>query len=213
MSAQHDLATYVNNTFVYEDATLRTIRESTPTKGLPAISVSPDDGQFLQMLARMVQARLIIEIGTLGGYSGSWLARALPPTGKLITLEYEKHHAEVAQEHFAAAGVADRVQIVLGDAHVSLSNLVLPGAPDMVFIDAEKTGYPDYLKWAVEHVRVGGVIVAHNALQGGRVIADPDPKPGTLAIREYNRAVGANKRLQGMLYPGGDGMTIAVKIA
>jgi caffeoyl-CoA O-methyltransferase len=161
------LSLYVNNLFVHQDATLQSVRQAIPQKGLPAIYIQPEEGRFLQVLVRANGVKKALEIGSLGGYSGIWIARGLLPGGRLITLERDPHHAKVAREHFVQAGLDDRVEVRLGDAHASLKELAAESPFDFVFIDAEKPGYPAYLDWAVEHVRVGGVIAAHNAFQSG----------------------------------------------
>lgn len=213
MSKTLDLAAYVRQTFVREPDAFRAAREASPGRGLPAIHCAPEDGLILQTLARAAQARTALEIGTLGGYSGCWIASALPAGGTLHTLEYEQKHADVAAEHFAAAGVADRVRIHVGDAHQTLATWQNPPTFDFVFIDAEKTGYPDYLAWAVAHTRPGAWIICHNALHGGRTLLVEPDNEATRAIQRYNAAVGADPRLSGFLYPGGDGMTIALRLA
>ncbi len=210
------LSKYITDLFAKQDEAQRRALEDSPRRGLPAISIKPEEGRFLQMLVRMCGAAKAVEIGTLGGHSGIWIARGLAPGGKLVTLERERAHAEVAREHFAAAGVADRVDIRLGDAHATLQNLAPEGPFDFVFIDAEKSGYPFYFDWALAHVRVGGVIAAHNAFRYGDVVGrdvPPERLHDTDIMREFNRRVAAEPRVISTIYPAGDGTVVAVKIA
>ncbi len=202
---------YIEGLFGVEDEVLRRIRKETPEKGLPAISIKPEEGRFLQLLVRACGTVKALEIGTLGGYSGSWIARGLAPGGRLITLEKEAAHAAVAQTHFEAAGVADRVEIIVGDAHALLPSLAGEAPFDFVFIDAEKSGYGAYFDWALEQTRVGGVIAAHNALAGGRVVeteAGEEPPE----MRAFNQRVAGEPRVLSTIYPAGDGTLLAVKL-
>jgi caffeoyl-CoA O-methyltransferase len=153
-----------------------------------------------------------VEIGTLGGYSGTWIARGLAPGGKLITLEKEPYRAEVARQHFDAAGVADRVEVRVGDAHQSLEALAAERPFDFVFIDAEKPGYQAYFDWALTNVRIGGVIAAHNALRGGSVAGAGEPDEHTATMDAFNRYVGSRTEVISTIYPGGDGTLVAVKV-
>jgi caffeoyl-CoA O-methyltransferase len=204
---------YVTDLFAKHDKALEWAWEDTAQKGLPAISVQPEEGRFLQFLVRASGAKKALEMGTLGGYSGIWIARGLVEGGKLITLEKEPYHAQVAREHFDVAGLMEKVEIKVGNAH-DLLNQLLPEAPfDFVFIDAEKTGYPDYFDWALEHTRVGGVIAAHNAFRGGRVLDRSAEDEATGTMRAFNQRVAAERRVISTIYPAGDGMVLAVKIA
>lgn len=207
------ISAYITELFASQDRALVSAREDSPKKGLPAISIRTEEGRFLQVLARTAGAVRALEIGTLGGYSGIWIARGLAPGGKLITLELEHRHAQVAREHFAAAGVADRVEVRVGDAHRSLDALAGEPPFDFVFIDAEKSGYPVYFAWALEHTRTGGLITAHNVLRRGRVLDTDNPDEYTRQMQSFNRLVAAESRVIATIYPGGDGMLLAVKIA
>jgi len=207
------LREYILSLFVKQDEALAFAWEDTPQKGLPAISVKPDEGRFLQLLVRICGAVKAVEIGTLGGYSGIWIARGLPAGGKLLTLEKEPYHAEIAREHFKRAGVEDQVEIRVGDAHKLLGEISGEGPVDFVFIDAEKPGYETYFEWAIEHVRVGGVIAAHNAFRGGSVLEKDSTDESTQAIRAFNRRIASEPRVMSTIYPAGDGTLIAVKVA
>ena len=204
------LEAYLRRTFAAEDATLKTIREQTPTKGLPAISVKAEEGRFLQFLVAVSGARLALEIGTLGGYSGVWIARGLPPGGRLITLEKEARHAVVAEEHFNLAGVSDRVEIRVGDAHELLQSLQAEGPFDFIFVDAEKEGYPDYLDWALVNLNSGGVIAAHNVFRHGAITDPNNHENRTEIMRSFNQRLANEPRLIAHIFPAGDGMAIAV---
>lgn len=206
------LQEYIFDLFVKQDEALTFAWEDTHQKGLPAISVKPDEGRFLQLLVRICGAAKAVEIGTLGGYSGIWIARGLPPGGKLITLEKEPYHAQIAREHFKRAGVADQIEIRVGDAHKLLGEISGEGPVDFVFIDAEKPGYETYFDWAIEHVRTGGVIAAHNAFRSGRVLEADSTDESTQAIKSFNRRIAAEPHVMSTIYPAGDGTLIAVKV-
>jgi caffeoyl-CoA O-methyltransferase len=204
------LSAYITDLFASHDAAQQQIYESPAKLGLPAISIRPEEGRFLQFLVRASGARRAVEIGTLGGYSGVWLARGLPPEGRLITLEADPRHAAIAREHFALAGVADRVEVRVGDARVLLEQLSAQGPFDFCFLDADKAGYPAYLDWALANLRPGGVVAAHNAFQAGGV-ADPGRREAqTEVMRAFNRRFASEPRLMGTLFPAGDGTLVGV---
>ena len=206
------LSQYNASLFAIHDKGLQRAWEDSPRKGLPAISIKPEEGRFLQVLARACGAKKALEIGTLGGYSGIWIARGLLPGGKLITLEVESRHAKVAREHFTLAGVGDVVEIRIGNAHDVLEKLSAEAPFDFVFIDAEKTGYPKYFAWALEHARLGGVIAAHNAFRNGSVAGIGELDEFTESMREFNRSIADNSRLLSIIYPAGDGTLVSVKV-
>lgn len=203
-------AHYITEVFAAHDAVLAHIYDAIPKRGLPAITIKPEEGRFLQFLVAACGARTVVEIGTLGGYSGTWLARGLPANGQLITLEREPHHAAVAQEHFALAGLSDRVEIRLGDAHALLPVLAAEGPFDMCFIDAEKEGYPAYLDWALSNIRPGGIVAAHNAFRHGAVADPANHDVEAELMRAFNRRFASEPRLLATIFPAGDGMTIGV---
>lgn len=207
------LSQYNTSLFAIHDEALQRAWEETPRRGLPAISIKPEEGRFLQVLVRTCGAKKALEIGTLGGYSGIWIARGLLPGGKLITLEKEARHAEVAREHFALAGVSEMIEIRVGNAHATLDQLSSQTPFDFVFIDAEKTGYPKYFAWALEHTRLGGIIAAHNAFRKGSVAGIGVPDEFTQTMREFNRDIAGNPRLLSIIYPAGDGTVVSVKVA
>ena len=208
-----NLSQYITGLFAEQDEALQYTWEDTTRKGLPAISVRPEEGRFLQFLVRVSRTKKAVEIGTLGGYSGIWIARGLLPGGKLVTLEKDPHHADIAQDHFRRAGVAEQVEIRVGDAHRTLQVLASQGPFDFIFIDAEKPGYQDYFEWALEHTPVGGVIAAHNAFRAGSVIESGEADESTQSMRAFNQRVAREPRVISTIYPAGDGTLIAVKIA
>lgn len=201
---------YITELFAPHDAVLAQIHDAIPKRGLPAITIKPEEGKFLQFLVAVCGARTVVEIGTLGGYSGTWLARGLSAKGKLITLEKEPHHAEVAREHFALAGLSEQVEIRLGDAHALLPLLAAEGPFDFCFIDAEKQGYDVYLDWALANIRPGGVIAAHNAFRGGAVMDPANREADAEVMRAFNRRFAAEPRLLSTIFPAGDGTLIGV---
>jgi len=189
---------------------LRGAREEAARRGLPEIGVKPEEGRFLEFTARACGARLAVEVGTLGGYSGIWIARGLAPGGRLITLEVSEGHATVARRAFERAGLADRVEVLVGDAHQTLRSIAPRGPFDFCFIDAEKTGYPAYLDWALANVRPGGVIAAHNAFRGGALL-DPSVRDAdTDAVRAVSERFARDPRLVATIFPAGDGTVIGV---
>lgn len=207
-----DTSAYITGLFAVEDEILAHIRQQTPARGLPDIGITPEEGLFLHLLVRACGARLALEIGTLGGYSGVWITRALAPSGKLITLEKSEAHAAVAREHFELAGIRDGVEIRQGDAHQLLPGLIQKAPFDFIFIDADKPGYLAYYEWSIEHVRPGGVIAAHNALWGGAVVGDHHGE-GIDLMREFNQTVAQDPRVTSTIYPAGDGTLVAVRLA
>jgi predicted O-methyltransferase YrrM len=205
------ISQYINDLFVPPDEVLQQVYEETPRKGLPAISIKPEEGRFLQFLVRACGTKKAIEIGTLGGHSGIWIARGLAPGGRLITIDKEPLHAEVAREHFQAAGVADLIEIRLGEAMSVLNGMRAEGPFDFVFIDADKSGYPNYFDWALENVRLDGVIAIHNAFRKGSVAGLVQPDEWTETMIAFNRRVAAEPRIFSTIFPAGDGTIVAVK--
>jgi predicted O-methyltransferase YrrM len=202
---------YLAALFAPEDATLLALREEADRSGLPPISISPDEGRLLQVLLRAVGARRVLEVGTLGGYSAVWMARALPPDGSVLTLEIEPSHAVFARRHLARAGVADRVEVRVGRALDLLP--ALDGERfDAVFLDADKEPLPTYFDWALRLLRPGGLLIADNALWGGRVLDERVDDEATRAVREFNRRLATDPRVTGIVVPTHDGVGIGVVI-
>ena len=185
--------------------------------GLPAINVAPNQGKLLQLLARMIGARRILEVGTLGGYSTIWLARALPKDGRLISLEYSPVHAEVARANLDRAGLAAMVEVRVGPALDSLPVLAAekPEPFDLVFIDADKENNPGYFAWALKLTRPGGLIIVDNVVRGGSVIKADSQDPNVLGIRRMYELIAAEPRVsatavQTVGRKGYDGFAIAL---
>lgn len=204
---------YIEELFSPPDPALEGALRRSREEGLPGITVSPNEGKLLQLLAEIAGARRILEIGTLGGYSTIYLARALPEDGSLLSLELDERHAEVARENIAEAGLEDRVEVRIGDARELLAALVEEGVEpfDLTFIDADKGGYPEYLEWALRLSRTGSLVLADNAIRGGNVLEPADES--VRATREFNESLARNPRLSALVLPlireGIDGIAIA----
>lgn len=217
-SASPDLADYVLQRFQPEDAVLARVRERAKARGIPPIHVSAFDGRLLEVLARAATPRRIVEIGTLAGYSGICLARALAPGGLLYTLEIDPAHAEVARESFADAGVLDRVEIHVGLAYETLCRFPSDCA-DVVFVDADKQSYPSYVRWAAGALRVGGLVILDNAFAWG-LLARPDgPFKDENEERSVRALDTANRLLadpegpfRSMMIPTSEGLAVGVRV-
>jgi predicted O-methyltransferase YrrM len=185
--------------------------------GLPTIDVAPNQGKLLHLLARIQGAKRVLEIGTLGGYSTIWLARALPSDGRLVTLEAEAKHAKVAKANIERAGLSSLVELRLGPALESLAQLYKEGVPafDFIFIDADKQNIPRYLEWSLRLSRVGTIIITDNVVREGAIINPEDPDPRVQGVRRFFEMVAADPRLdtttlQTVGSKGYDGFTLAV---
>ena len=192
---------YVEGLFAPQDEPLEAALRESQRAGLPGINISPSEGRLLQLLVEIAGAETVLEIGTLGGYSAIWLARALPAEGRLISLEINERHAEVARQNVARAGISEKVEVRVGDAREGLAALVESGEGpfDLVFIDADKEGYPEYLGWAIRLSRPGTLILGDNAIRGGSVL---DPEDDSLrAIRDFNRMLAEDPRLSAIILP------------
>jgi predicted O-methyltransferase YrrM len=189
-----DVDAFLDSTLVGDDPALSAALQDSDAAGLPNIAVSFQQGKFLSLLAGAIQARRILEIGTLGGFSTIWLARGAGPEGRVVTLEYEPKHAEVARANLERAGVGDRVEIKIGAALETLPT-VTEGPFDLVFIDADKDNYVGYLEWAIRLARPGAIIVADNVIREGRVLTAPSGDAAASAVRETLQVMGADPRL------------------
>jgi predicted O-methyltransferase YrrM len=187
---------FVVDTLSDSDPVLDAAQRAADTAGLPAISVSAAQGKFLHLLARIRGARRILEIGTLAGYSTIWLARALPPGGQLITLEYDPRHADVARANIARAGLADRVEVRVGRAIEALPALVVDEPFDLIFIDADKPSTADYFRWALKLSRPGTVIVVDNVVRDGRLV-DANGDADVQGMRRFLEAAANEARVEG----------------
>jgi predicted O-methyltransferase YrrM len=179
---------YIVKSLVPSDAALDAALRASAEAGLPAINVAPNQGKFLSLLASIQGARNILEIGTLGGYSTIWLARALPAGGRLVTLELDPKHAEVARQNLARAGVGEQVSVRVGRAIDTLAALAQEAATsfDFVFIDADKQSIPEYFQWALKLTRLGSVIVVDNVVRKGAVIDVGSSDPNVHGVRRFN---------------------------
>ena len=189
-----DVDAFLDKTLVGDDPVLAAALEASNAAGLPRIAVSVQQGKFLSLLAGAIQARRILEIGTLGGFSSIWLARGAGPEGRVLTLEYESKHAEVARANLQRAGLGDRVQVVVGAALDTLPTLT--GGPfDLVFIDADKENYVAYLQWAIKLTHPGSVIVVDNVIRDGQILAPESDDPKVQATRQTLQVMGEHPRL------------------
>ena len=204
-------AAYLAALFAREDAALVAAREAHRATDLPSIHISAEEGAILHLLLRLVGARRVLELGTLGGYSGIWLARALPPGGRLVTIEGDEGHAAVARTAFEQAGVADRVELLVGEARDTLTTM--DGPFDVVFLDADKAPLPDYLEASLRLLRVGGLLLCDNTFMDGR-IADPGADGSDLrGMRAFNELVAHDLRFVSAVIPVRDGLLAAVRVA
>ena len=208
-----DLDAYRRAVFAPEDDLLKGIMPAAVAQGLPKISVSPEAGKMLHLLARMIDARKILEFGALAGYSGIWLARALPPDGRFITLEVNPKHAEVTRANYKAAGLADRTEVRVGPAVDHTKNVAAEAPFDLVFIDADKESYPVYLDFALEHTRPGGLIIADNANGHGRVHETLTDGDGPKGIQTYNERVARHPRLMSNIIPVGGWLAVSLVLS
>ena len=208
---------YVNRTVVRPDAALQEALDATAAAGMPPIAVSAAQGKLLALLARMVGARKILEIGTLGGYSTIWMARELPPDGALVSLEVDPRHADVARKNIAVAGLEQVAGIRVGAALETLPRLKEEGAGpfDLSFIDADKVNIPSYFDWCIKLSRPGAVIVVDNVIRNGAVIDSKTDDPAVGGVRRLNELLSSDRRvsastIQTVGSKGYDGFTVAV---
>ena len=203
---RHKIEEGIIQQFAPEDEGLQHALTATRQAGLPEIQISPIQGKLLQLLATACDAHKILEIGSLGGYSGIWLARALPANGRFITLEINPIHANLARNAFTHAGVSDRAEVRVGKALDLLPQLESEAPFDLVFIDADKSPYPRYLEWALRLTRPGSFIVADNCIRSGRVF-DESKDEGEAGVREYNKRIASDPRLTSLLMAMDDDYT------
>lgn len=207
MATNHD--EYIHNLFGTEDTLLQSISESIKENGMPAISVKQEVGRLLSLLVKMNSARNVMEIGALGGYSGVILASALSQDGSLTSLELEPSYAAVAESNLKKAGLEDKVKYVVGPALQNMESLYNAGQRyDFFFIDADKVNYPSYLDMALKLASPGAIIVADNTLQGDKVFDETVDDQNVEAIRAFNSRMANDDRLEAMMIPLCDGLTI-----
>lgn len=210
---------YLAATFVGNDATLAHALERSQRAGLPAIAVSAVQGKLLHVLARAIGAKRILEVGTLGGYSAIWMGRAIAPHGRLITLEIDPRHAQVARENLDEAGLGEVVEVWIGSALDSLARMGESGTEpfDLVFIDADKENNPRYLKWALQFSHPGTMIVMDNVVRHGTILDDDSTDPDVAGTRTVLELLGSDPRLcasalQTVGHKGHDGLAIALVV-
>lgn len=208
---------YITEMLISKDPVLDAAMRDSVAAGLPQINVTPTQGRFLHLMARVQGAHRILEIGTLGGYSSIWLGRALPDDGKLITLESEPKHADVARKNIARAGLSGVVQIRLGRALDTLPQLQAEGRGpfDLFFIDADKQNIPEYFTWALKLSRPGSLIIVDNVIRNGAVIESRSSDPSVQGVRRFNELLATETRvvateLQTVGSKGYDGFAIAL---
>jgi predicted O-methyltransferase YrrM len=208
---------YISDLLIPPDPALDAALSASTAAGLPAISVSPTQGKFLHLLAKISGARTILEIGTLGGYSTIWLARALPKGGRLISLEFEPKHAEVARANIANAGLAEMVNIQVGPALETLPKLHAEGCRpfDLIFIDADKVNTAPYFTWAIKLSHPGTVIIVDNVVRDGAIVDADSTDEGVQGVRRFNALLKNEKRvsataIQTVGSKGYDGFAIAL---
>lgn len=214
-----DVDRYICDTLVGSDPVLAAALAASDAAGLPSIAVSPNQGKLLHLLARSISARSILEIGTLGGYSSIWLARALPADGGLITLEANEKHAAIARANIAKAGLADRVDVRSGRALETLPLLAAEGKGpfDLTFIDADKQSNPNYFQWALTLSHRGSLIIIDNVVRDGAVIDAASRDLDVIGVRRLNEIMAAEPRvcataMQTVGSKGYDGFAIALVV-
>ncbi|KAA5836033.1 O-methyltransferase [Saccharopolyspora hirsuta] len=208
---------YLGERHAPEDPVLIAARRAADEAGLPHVAVSPLQGKFLQVLARTVQARRILEVGTLAGYSTIWLGRALPPGGRLVTLEHDPARAEIARANLSRAGLDDVVEVRVGAALDTLPELV-GETFDLTFVDADRPNLPEYFRWALELTRPGGLVVVDNVVRRGAVLDETDQDPELVGVRRFHELLAAEPRaaataIQTVGAKGHDGFTLALVLS
>jgi predicted O-methyltransferase YrrM len=215
-----EVDSYLAHLLIQPDEALDAALESSAQSGLPPIAVSPNLGKLLHLLARAMNARSVLEIGTLGGYSTIWLARALPSEGRIVTLEIDRRHAEVARANFVRAGVADRIDLRLGPALETLPQLAAEnrGPFDLIFIDADKSNIPAYFTWALKLARRGSAIIVDNVIRDGAVIDAASQDDSVQGVRRFNEMLAAEPlvsatAIQTVGCKGYDGFALALVVS
>ena len=209
-----ELTAYIRRVGVREDADLAALREETGHHRMATMQIGPEQGAFMALLVRLLGARKTLEVGVFTGYSSMVVAKAMGPEGRVLALDVSEEFTAVARRHWAKAGVADRIELRLRPAAESLQELVAAGGTetfDFAFIDADKSNYDTYYEYALKLVRRGGLIAIDNVLWDGKVVDALDKTADTAAIRALNEKVHGDKRVDAVLVPIGDGLTLALK--
>ena len=208
---------YISELFIPQDEALTAAEESHKLENIPLINVSPNLGKLLHLFAKLSNAKKILEVGTLAGYSTIWMAKALPEDGKLISLEIDAHHAEVARKNIERAGLSSKVEVRVGKAIDLLPQLVQENAGpfDMIFIDADKPPYTEYFEWALKLSRSGTLIIADNVIRDGKVLDANHEDPMVQGAQRFNKALAGNNNvtatiLQTIGVKEYDGMALAI---
>jgi predicted O-methyltransferase YrrM len=210
-----ELADYIATVSLREPEPLKRLRESTEDHPDAALQISPEQGQFLQLLARLANARKALEVGVFMGYSSTWVALVLPPDGKLVACDVSEEYTARARQTWREAGVVDRVELHLAPALETLERLLAEGQAgsfDFAFIDADKSNYGRYYERTLTLLRPGGVLAADNVLRRGLVADSSNHEADTEAIREFNRLLHSDTRVAMAMVPLGDGLTVACKL-
>ncbi|MNB59923.1 putative O-methyltransferase [compost metagenome] len=206
---------YMISCLIPQDAVLQQVLENNKRAGLPEHDVAANQGQLLALFVQMTQAKRILEIGTLGAYSTIWMARALPPDGKIITLEADPVHAEIARQNIHLAGLQRKIELIEGPGLQSLKDFGDIPPFDLIFIDADKPNNPGYLEWALRYSRPGTVIIGDNVVRDGEVINDQSNDDRVQGVRRFIEMTGDNPRLKATALQtvgtkGWDGFTLAI---
>lgn len=215
MSAESSLVTqqhfeYIASHTLAEDAFLKDLKKAAAAEGIPEIWIAPEQASFIQIILKAAKAKTVVEVGTLAGYSAIAMARALPPGGRVRTIELVEKHANFARAWAAKSDVAERVEVICGPGADVLSNMEANSA-DAAFLDADKGGYPVYLEHCLRIVRPGGLIMVDNAFAFGELFAEKPEDKEVPAVRAFNEIMSREKRLQSVIVPIGDGLWVGVK--
>lgn len=210
-----EVDSYISNLLNQPDEALEAVEKSIIDNDIPQISISPNQGKFLHILAKLCGAKKILELGTLGGYSTIWFGRALPKGGKLITLEYSQHHANVAQQNIERAGLGDKVEIMVGKALDTLPTLTEEAPFDLIFIDADKQPYAEYFEWALKLSRPGTLIIADNVIRDGKILDPNSDDEMVQGVQRFNNLLAKTTNvtatiLQTVGVKDHDGMALAI---
>jgi predicted O-methyltransferase YrrM len=200
---------YLAERTTQEDSFLHSLKSSARAEGIPPIWISSEEGSFMQILLMAAGAKEVVEVGTLAGYSAVWLARALPPDGRVRTIEISSQYADFAESWISRSDVAQKIEVHCGKAGEILPSFIANSA-DAIFIDADKEGYPSYLKEGVRIVRSGGLVMADNAFGFGRLFDTADS--GASAMRAFNDIMANNTDLRSIIVPMGDGLWVGLKL-
>lgn len=214
MGLDPGLSDYLLNVSVEETPELRLLREETAGMSNAGMQISPEQGRFLNFLVGLTGTRTAIEVGTFTGYSALWTALALPPNGRLVACDINEDWTAIGRRYWKLASVEEKIDLRIGPAVETLRSLIaggMEGTFDMAFIDADKTGYPEYYELCMELLRRGGLIILDNVFRGGRVALDGETDPGTAAIRELNAMIFRDGRVDACMIPVSDGLTLARK--